>query len=145
MNNKTQKTLVTSIAAVFAAATLALFGISGEKIIETEYNITQDGTNAYMEIYAPKEYSFDIVELLCNGQSVTKTVLPNGKLTTIPFVFSNLDNCELRFSKLGEVIAIGNFKDDKLYIAIKSDTNQSTSDEATDDIKDGAENDADEK
>ena len=80
-----------------------------------------------MEIYAPQEYSFDIVELLCNGQSVTKTVLPNGKLTTIPFVFSNLDNCELRFSKLGEVIAVGNFKDDKLYIAIKSDTNQSTS------------------
>lgn len=119
MNSKKKNQIVISTAALFCAATLALFGISGEKIIEAEYNITQNETNASMEIIVPNEYSFDIVELLLNGQSVTKTVLPDGKLTTIPFIFSDLSNCELRFSRLGEVVAIGNFKDDKLYIAIK--------------------------
>ena len=121
MNNKTKKTLVTSIAAVFAAATLALFGISGKTVVEMEYKITETDSEAYMEVYAPDEYKLDVVELLCNGQSVTKMVLPRGRLITLPFIFSNLNNCELRFSKLDEVVGIGTFKDGKLYVALRDD------------------------
>lgn len=119
--DKKKKTIIGSVAAIFCAATLALFGISGETIVEMKYDITYDDGRAYMEVKAPDEYKLDVVELMCNNQSVTKTVLPDGKLTTIPFIFSNLGNCELRFSQLNKVVGIGSFKNGKLYVALRDD------------------------
>ena len=120
MSKKT-KTLAGSIAAIFAAATLALFGISGENVIEVDYEIKESSNLVEMSVYPPESAEVDIVELYCNDQLVTKTVLPNGKLKSIPFVFAELGNLELRFYKLNEVIGVGNFDDKTLYVAFKDD------------------------
>ena len=105
--------------AVFAAATLAFFGISGNTVIQVDYELKTSDNVAEMYVHPPEELSVDIVELYCNGEEVTKTVLPNGALKSIPFVFTDLHNLELRFYKLSECIGVGNFKDDKLYVAVK--------------------------
>lgn len=118
MSNK-KKGAITGVAAIFVAATLAMFGISGENIIEVDYAIHENGNVAEMTVDVPEEMEVDIVELLCNDSSVTKTLLPGGKLKTIPFIFSNLENLEIRFYKLSEVVGVGRFKDDKLYVAVK--------------------------
>lgn len=109
------------IAAIFAAATLALFGISGNTVVEVDYILKNGDSLSELSIYPPENIGVDIVELYCNDNIVTKTVLPNGTLKSIPFVFSNLENLELRLYKLNEVVGIGNFKDDKLYVAFKDD------------------------
>lgn len=120
-NSSKKKGVITGVAAIFIASTLAMFGISGENIIEADYSVTDKGNVAEMAIELPEEISdeTDIVELYCNDNSVTKTLMPSGKLRTVPIVFTNLENLELRFYKLGEVIGVGRFEGEKLYIAIK--------------------------
>ena len=125
MDSKTKKGIGVSVASIFVAATLALFGISGDNITEADYSIEEKGNIAEMTVDVPEEMSADIVELLCNGETVTKALMPNGKLMTIPLVFSNLDNLELRLYKRGEVVGIGKFANKKLYIAAKeADTDE---------------------
>lgn len=119
MNKKTKKGIGVSVASIFVAATLALFGISGENVSEVNYTIEEKGNIAEMTVDVPEEMSADIVELLCNGETVTKALMPSGKLMTIPLVFSNLDNLELRLYKRGEVVGVGKFANKKLYIAAK--------------------------
>ena len=119
MNKK--KGLITGIAAIFTAATLALFGISGDTVLEVDYTLKTESNLCEMTVNPPEEIGVDIVELYCNDQLVTKTVLPNGKLKSIPFVFSKLENLEIHLYKLNEAIGVGNFKDGKLYVAFKDD------------------------
>ena len=117
MKKKTK--IVAGIVGLFAAATLAMFGISGDTVIEMGYEINTQENVSTMSVYPPEELSVDIVELYCNNNFVTRALLPNGKLTSIPFVFTNLSNLEIRLFKLTECVGIGNFKDEKLYVAIK--------------------------
>ena len=129
MSNK-KKGAITSVAAIFVAATLAMFGISGETVLEVDYTLETDGNLCEMTVNPPEEIGVDIVELYCNDSFVTKTVLPNGTLKSIPFVFSNLENLELRFYKLGKVIGVGNFKDEKLYVAFVEEVTEEVTEDA---------------
>lgn len=130
-NSSKKKGVVAGVAAVFIASTLAMFGISGENIIEADYSVADNGSVAEMTIELPEEISdeTDIVELYCNDNSVTKTLMPSGKLKTVPIVFTDMGNLELRFYKLGEVIGVGRFEGEKLYIAIKDNVKESDTDE----------------
>lgn len=128
-NSSRKKGLGAGAAAIFVAATLAMFGISTDKVIEADYSVEEQGNIAEMSIDIPEEMSVDIVELLCNGETVTKALMPNGKLMTIPLVFSNLDNLELRLYKRGEVIGVGRFEGDKLHIALRDDAGEVKTDE----------------
>lgn len=119
MTKKKKGGIAAGAAAIFTAAVLALFGISGETVIEVDYSIEEDANLAEMTVSPPDEMSTDIVELYCNGEKVTTALLPSGKLSSIPFVFSDLENLEIRFYTLGECVAVGNFKGDKLYAAVK--------------------------
>lgn len=118
MNNK-KKTLTASVAAVFCAATLALFGISGEKTIYVDYELSQSDTKAELSLTMPDEFDAGIAELLCNDMSVTKALLPDNSLVTIPFIFSDLNNLEIRFYRLGEVVGVGAFDDGRIKVAVK--------------------------
>ncbi len=124
MSNKkkfTGKNIATGIVAVVAAAALSLFGINGKTTVEIEYEVVKGDKATELVIYPPEDASVDIIELYCNKNLVTKTVLPSGKLKSIPLVFSDLNNLELRLYKKGEVVGIGNFKDGKLYVAFKDE------------------------
>ena len=127
MTNKRKTITASIVAGLFAVTTLAMFGISGETVIEMDYNIVNGETVTSMEVYPPEEMSVDIIELYCNGEFVTRTLLPNGKLQSIPFVFTDVGNLELRFYKLSECIGIGNFKDKILYVAVKDNMLPGTS------------------
>lgn len=133
MNNK-KKTLTASVAAIFCAATLALFGISGEKTIYVDYELTQSDTKAELSLTMPDEFDAGIAELLCNDMSVTKALLPDNSLVTIPFIFSDLNNLEIRFYRLGEVVGIGIFEDGRIKVAVKDNFKKLKTDE--DDISD---------
>ena len=118
MSNR-KKGIAAAGAAVFCAAALAMFGISGDKTVEIGYEITENGNVTEMALSAPDDVSFGIAELFCNGQSVTKTVLPDGRLRSLPIIFTNLDNLEFKFYRLGEVAGIGKFEDGKIICAVK--------------------------
>lgn len=117
--SKKKKEAVAGIAALFTAA-MVMFGISGEKAVEVNYSIVTGESVCEMSVDMPENISADIVSLYCNDGLVTKTVLPNGTLKSVPIVFSDLENLELRFYKLNELIGIGKFKDEKLYVAFKA-------------------------
>lgn len=117
--NKKKTTITASVAAVFCAATLALFGISGDKTVYVDYDINQTDIKAEMSLYLPEDFNADIAELLCNDMSVTKAVLPNDSLATIPFIFTDLNNLEIRFYRIGEVIGVGKFENGRIKVAVK--------------------------
>ena len=119
MTNKQKGGIAAGIVSIFAAATLLFFGISGDTIIKMDYDLIQSENATELAIYPPDELNVDIVELYCNGEEVTKACLPTGTLKSIPFVFTDLGNLELRLYKLNECIGIGNFKDNELYVAVK--------------------------
>lgn len=131
MNKK--KSITTGVAAVFCAATLALFGISGDKTMYVDYELTQDDNKAELTLTVPDDFGADIAELICNDMSVTKAVLPNDKLTTIPFIFTDLNNLEIRFYRIGEVIGIGKFEDGRIKVATKDNIEELPSAEENDD------------
>lgn len=116
MTNKKKKGAAAGVAALFTAA-MVMFGISGEKAVEVNYSIVTGESVCEMSVEMPEDVGVDIVSLYCNDGLVTKTVLPNGTLKSIPIIFSDLENLELRFYKLNELIGIGKFKDEKLYVA----------------------------
>ena len=117
--NKKKTTITASVAAVLCAATLALFGISGDKTVYVDYEINQTDIKAEMSLYLPEDFNADIAELLCNDMSVTKAVLPNDSLATIPFIFTDLNNLEIRFYRIGEVIGVGKFENGRIKVAVK--------------------------
>lgn len=119
MSKKTKAGAAGGAVAIFLAGVLALFGISGETIVEVGYELSKSETVYEMSLSLPEDAEADIVELYVSGNLVTKALMPNGTLKSIPFVFSDLENVELRVYKLGKVIGVGNFKDDRLYIAFK--------------------------
>ncbi len=122
--NKKKTTITASVAAVFCAATLALFGISGDKTVYVDYDINQTDIKAEMSLYLPEDFNADIAELLCNDMSVTKAVLPNDNLVSIPFIFSDLNNLEIRFYCIGEVTGVGKFEDGRIKVAVKDDIDE---------------------
>lgn len=119
MSNKKKTGAVTGIAAIFTATLLAFFGTGGETVLEVDYSLTKNETVCELSVYPPDEAEADIIELYVGESLVTKALLPSGKLKSIPFVFSDLNNLELRLYKYGNVIGIGKFNEDKLYVAFK--------------------------
>ena len=122
--NKTKKNTgkkaVTGIAAAVVSATLMLFGLNGKDAIEVKYDLVQTDKVTELKIYPDEDASVDIVELYCNGSIVTKALLPTETLKSLPFVFSDLTNLELRLYKEGDVIGVGSFNEDKkLYVVFK--------------------------
>lgn len=116
----TTKKAVTGIAAVLVSATLALFGLNGQDATEVKYDLIQVDNATELKVYPDEDTSVDIVELYCNGVIVTKALLPSETLKSIPLVFSDLTNLELRLYKEGDVIGVGSFNEDKkLYVAFK--------------------------
>lgn len=116
----TRKKVVTGVAAAVVSATLMLFGLNGGDAIEVKYDLVQTDEVTELKIYPDEDISVDIVELYCNGAAVTKALLPAQTLKSIPLVFSDLTNLELRLYKKGEVIGVGNFNEDKkLYVVFK--------------------------
>lgn len=122
--SKTKKTTgkkaAAGITAVVISATLMLFGLNGKEATEVEYDIVQGDKVTELKIYPDEDASVDIAELYCNGAIVTKALLPTGTLKSIPLVFSDLTNLELRLYKKGDIIGVGSFnKDKKLYVVFK--------------------------
>lgn len=116
----TGKKAAAGIAAAVVSATLMLFGLNGENAIEVKYNLVQTDKATELKIYPDEDVSVDIVELYCNGSVVTKALLPAETLKSIPFVFSDLTNLELRLYKKGDIIGVGSFNEDKkLYVVFK--------------------------
>ena len=119
VTNKKKAGIVGGITGLFVVSMLAMFGISGETVIELNYNIYATTPTVQLTMEAPDDFNIDVVELYLNGTYVTRSLFPNATLVTIPFVLSNLDNVHLQFYCRGDVVGIGKFKDDKLYIAVK--------------------------
>lgn len=116
----TGKKAVTGIVATVVSATLMLFGLNAEDAIEVKYDLVHTDAVTELKVYPDEDASVDIVELYCNGSVVTKALLPAETLKSIPFVFSDLTNLELRFYKKGDVIGVGSFNEDKkLYVSFK--------------------------
>lgn len=116
----TGKKAVTGIVATVVSATLMLFGLNAEDAIEVKYDLVHTDAVTELKVYPDEDASVDIVELYCNGSVVTKALLPTETLKSIPFVFSDLTNLELRFYKKGDVIGVGSFNEDKkLYVSFK--------------------------
>ena len=118
----TGKKVVIGITSVVASAALALFGLSGQDAVEVKYDLVQVDNATELKIYPDEDVSVDIVELYCNDSVVTKALFPTQTLKSIPFVFSDLTNLELRLYKKGDVIGVGSFNEDnKLYVAFKEE------------------------
>ena len=116
----TGKKVVIGITSVVASAALALFGLSGQDAVEVKYDLVQVDNATELKIYPDEDVSVDIVELYCNDSVVTKALFPTQTLKSIPFIFSDLTNLELRLYKKGDVIGVGSFNEDKkLYVAFK--------------------------
>lgn len=116
---KKGKKIMAGVASVFAAATIAFFGLNVDTTTEIEYKLVEGDKVTELSITPPEDAKVDIAELYCNESLVTKTALPDGKLKSLPLIFSDLDNLELRFYKLGEFAGVGTFKENKLYGAFK--------------------------
>ena len=117
MNKKGK--ITASIAAVAMTVAVSLVGLQGDKAVELEYELIKGDKVTELKVEAPE--TVDIVELYCNDSIVTKTVLPTGTLKSIPLVFSDLENLELKLYDSGELAGVANFKDDKLILGGESD------------------------
>lgn len=118
METKT-KIIGGAAAAAVAAAAVALSGMGIEKY-DIDYHLT--AVNEYvteMSLDASKEMGADIVVLKVNGAEVDTALLPNGKLTSIPIVFSDLDNLSLDLYQRGKKIGTAEFNDKTLTAEVR--------------------------
>lgn len=120
MSNKKKVSIGAGVTALFTAALLAFFGISGDKSMELNYHITKSEQLYSLFVEVPEEISADVMELRCNDGEVTSTLLPNNELKSIPLVFSDLSNLTIILHQRGDVIGLCKFDDnDKLICVIK--------------------------
>lgn len=118
METKT-KIIGGAAAAVVAASAVALSGLGVEKY-DIDYHLT--AVNEYvteMSIDASEEMGADIVVLKVNGTEVDTALLPDGKLKSIPIVFSDLDNLSLDLYQRGKKIGTAEFNDKTLTAEVR--------------------------
>ena len=119
MKNKTTIISCAVTAAVAASAGVALSGLGVEKY-DIDYHLT--AVNEYvteMSIDASEEMGADIVVLKVNGAEVDTALLPNGKLSSLPIVFSDLDNLSLDLYQRGKKIGTAEFNDKTLTAEVR--------------------------
>lgn len=120
MNTKKKVGIGAGAVALFTAALLTFFGISGDKTVELTYHIEANDQTTSLFVDVPDKIEADIMELYCNDGQVTKTLLPKNELKSIPLVFTDLSNLTIRLYKYDEVIGLCKFDaDDKLICALK--------------------------
>ena len=103
--NKNQKkvTAMTSGIAALAIAAGTIVGVMSNTSIEIPYNtyvVNQYVTE--MSIGEPEGENIDLVELYCNGSLVDNTILPDGTFKSIPLVFTDLQNLEIKCYSTGK-------------------------------------------
>lgn len=120
MSSKKKVGVGAGVTALFTAALLTFFGISGDKSMELDYHITKSQQLYSLVVEVPEDLSADIMELRCNDGEVTSTLLPNNELKSIPLVFSDLSNLTIILHQRGDVIGLCTFDDnDKLICVLK--------------------------
>ncbi len=97
------------IAAAAAAAALVMTSTGGSSVAIKYEIVPKNEYVTEMKIDVPKECSADIAELNINGAEVCKTLLPDGKFTSAPIVFSSLDHLEITLYRLGKEIGKAHF------------------------------------
>lgn len=118
--NKNQKKITATASSLAAAAAIALgsIGIINSQTEKLNYEVYV--VNQYVSEIAidePKTESVDKIELYCNGDYVDNTILPDGTIKSIPLVFTNLENLEIKMYKQGKNVGTATFneKDELIY------------------------------
>ncbi len=115
-SNKKKVTIMSSTIGAIAIAAGTTLGILYNNQTELQYNISN--VNEYvveMKIEEPKEENIDLIELYCNDNFVDNTILPDGAFRSIPLVFTDLENLEIKCYSKGKEKGIASFnKDNKL-------------------------------
>lgn len=111
MKNKVKKAAggTAAVAAVAAAAV-----ILNNAAVEIPYEIEKSEYSAYMTLDVPEDISADIVELYANNQLVCRSLLPGGRLETVPIVYSGLENLSLKLYERGNQIGEAEFDGEML-------------------------------
>ena len=121
--NKNQKKVTTMTSGIAAVAIAAgtMIGTMSNNSIEIPYDtyvVNQYVTE--MSIEAPKDENIDLVELYCNGEIVDNTILPNGTFKSIPLVFTNFQNLEIKCYSTGKEVGNATFDENNKLIYKKT-------------------------
>ncbi len=116
--NKNQKKVTATASGLAATAAIAfsMLGIMGGTEETLNYDIyVVSPYVSEIKIDEPKGESIDKIELYCNGEFVDNALLPNGTIQSIPLVFTDLENLEIKLYKRGKSAGTAKFdEDDKL-------------------------------
>lgn len=116
--NKNQKKITAMASGIGAVAVAAgtMLGVMSGTVEELDYNMyVVSPYVTEMKIEEPKGISIDKVELYCNGELVDDTLLPDGTLKSIPLIFTDLENLEIKMYQKGKSKGTAKFdEDDKL-------------------------------
>lgn len=121
--NKKKQTIAAGAAALVAGAAAVTMTANNTVNLDMDYHL--DKTSEYsasLVIDIPDEFTGDIAELQLNGEEVTKCILPGGKLTTVPIVYSDMDNLSVKFYKLNKYIGSGKFESGKLHAEVQKNS-----------------------
>lgn len=118
MQNKTKKAIGGAAGAAAATAAILIAAVNGGAV-EIPYTLEENAYVSIMEVTPPEDAEADVVELLLNGETVDKALLPGQKLAAPPLVFSDLENLELKIYCRGKTAGTAYFKDGKLYYTEK--------------------------
>lgn len=112
--NKNQKkvTAMTSSIAAVAIAAGTMLGVMTGTEEKLDYNIyVVSPYVSEIEIEEPKGESIDKIELYCNGEFVDNALLPEGTIQSIPLVFTDLENLEIKLYKQGKSAGTASFNE----------------------------------
>lgn len=120
---KTGTVAGSAVAAAAAALIAVSFNSAGDAELDMNYKVTQNSQySSSLVLEAPDSFTADIVELYMNGEPLTKCLLPDGELTSLPIVYTDMQNLSLKFYKLNEYVGEGEFRDDKtLHVTVDAD------------------------
>lgn len=112
----TKQTTITA-GGVGTAAIAAIVALSLNSAGDAEFRMDyfferNSGYSQTLVLESPENFTADITELYLNGELVTDCVLPYGRLTSIPLVYSDMEACSLKFYKMGDEVGNGTFDED---------------------------------
>ena len=103
-----------------ACAAALIMTMSGGQVAEIDYEIIPQNEYVYtMTIDVPDELNVDIVELLLNDTEVDKVCLPENSFASVPLVFENLENLELKLYRRGRCVGTAEFEGMTLTAEVK--------------------------
>lgn len=85
--------------------------------INIDYDI--NNVNEYvtqLSIEEPKNEDIDLIELYCNDKLVDKSIFPDGSFQSVPLIFTNLNNLEIKMYKQGQYVGSAKFNDKRELI-----------------------------